>query len=83
MHQRRPKVKGRLVTAGWMFYIAGDMMVPWSVLVCVDAICAEGRPHVRPALIEDWMPIAALGIESVRERTPMTPFPASNRLHVW
>ena len=34
-------------------------------------------------LIERWMPISALGIESLRERTPMTPFPAPNRLHVW
>ena len=34
-------------------------------------------------LIEDWLPIAALGQESIRERTPMTPFPAPNRLHVW
>ena len=34
-------------------------------------------------LIEEWLPIAALGIESTRERTPMTPFPAPNRLHVW
>src|SRR6185437_15479224 len=34
-------------------------------------------------LIEDWLPIAELGIESLRERTPMTPFPAPNRLHVW
>ena len=34
-------------------------------------------------LIERWLPIAELGIESVRERTPMTPFPAPNRLHVW
>ncbi len=34
-------------------------------------------------LIERWMPSAALGIESTRERTPMTPFPAPNRLHVW
>src|SRR6476659_4830045 len=34
-------------------------------------------------LIETWLPIAALGIESTRERTPMTPFPAPNRLHVW
>jgi putative DNA methylase len=34
-------------------------------------------------LIEEWLPIAQLGIESVRERTPMTPFPAPNRLHVW
>lgn len=38
-------------------------------------------PDVR--LIERWLPIAALGVESVRERTPMTPFPAPNRLHVW
>ena len=34
-------------------------------------------------LIERWLPIAALGIESTRERTPMTLFPAPNRLHVW
>ena len=34
-------------------------------------------------LIERWLPIGALGIESTRERTPMTPFPAPNRLHVW
>ena len=34
-------------------------------------------------LIEHWPPITELGIESVRERTPMTPFPAPNRLHVW
>src|SRR4051812_1604831 len=34
-------------------------------------------------LIEEWLPIQALGIESLRERTPMTPFPAPNRLHVW
>ena len=34
-------------------------------------------------LIEQWLPIEELGIESLRERTPMTPFPAPNRLHVW
>src|ERR1039458_5337490 len=34
-------------------------------------------------LIEEWLPIAELGVESLRERTPMTPFPAPNRLHVW
>ncbi|HEY1684572.1 MAG TPA: DUF1156 domain-containing protein [Tepidisphaeraceae bacterium] len=34
-------------------------------------------------LIEDWLPIVEIGIESLRERTPMTPFPAPNRLHVW
>ena len=34
-------------------------------------------------LIEEWLPIDEIGIESVRERTPMTPFPAPNRLHVW
>jgi adenine-specific DNA methylase len=34
-------------------------------------------------LIERWLPIVEIGIESLRERTPMTPFPAPNRLHVW
>ena len=34
-------------------------------------------------LIERWLPIAEIGIEGTRERTPMTPFPAPNRLHVW
>ena len=34
-------------------------------------------------LIERWLPISALGIESTRERTPLTPYPAPNRLHVW
>ena len=34
-------------------------------------------------LIERWLPIAEIGAESTRERTPMTPFPAPNRLHVW
>ena len=39
-------------------------------------------PDIR--LIERWLPIAELGIEeSTRERTPMTPYPAPNRLHVW
>ena len=34
-------------------------------------------------LIEEWLPIAKLSVEGPRERTPMTPFPAPNRLHVW
>ena len=34
-------------------------------------------------LIEEWFPIGEIGIEGTRERTPMTPFPAPNRLHVW
>ena len=34
-------------------------------------------------LIERWLPIKALGEESIRERRSMTPFPAPNRLHVW
>ena len=38
-------------------------------------------PDIR--LIERWLPIAEIGAESLRERTPMTPFPAPNRLHVW
>ena len=43
----------------------------------------EPPPQMTRRLIETWLPIAELGIESVRERTPMTPFPAPNRLHVW
>ena len=49
----------------------------------------QGHPNIESLsvpdtrLIERWLPIAELGIESVRERTPMTPFPAPNRLHVW
>ena len=34
-------------------------------------------------LIEDWLPAAAIGVECLRERTPLTPFPGPNRLHVW
>jgi|GEM_PF-519841 len=45
----------------------------------------EGVTNARDdtRLIERWLPIAEIGIESLRERTPMTPFPAPNRLHVW
>ena len=43
----------------------------------------DPHPRMTNRLIEAWLPIAELGIESVRERTPMTPFPAPNRLHVW
>jgi putative DNA methylase len=31
-------------------------------------------------LIETWLPIAEIGLEGLRERTPMTPFPAPRRL---
>lgn len=34
-------------------------------------------------LIEDWLPIAALGEESVRERRSMTALPPTYYLHVW
>ena len=44
---------------------------------------SEATAQADARLIERWLPIAALGIESTRERTPMTPFPAPNRLHVW
>ncbi len=43
-------------------------------------VCPNERPRM---LIENWLPIAEIGVESLRERTPMTPFPAPNRLHVW
>ena len=34
-------------------------------------------------LIEEWMPVAALGEESVRERRSMTALPPTYYLHVW
>ena len=34
-------------------------------------------------LIEEWLPISEIGIESGRERAPLTPYPAPNRLHTW
>ena len=34
-------------------------------------------------LIERWLPIAEIGVESTRERTPMTPFPAPIPLPGW
>src|SRR3954470_8388305 len=40
----------------------------------------NGRPR---RLIEDWLPIAALGEESVRERRSMTALPPTYYLHVW
>src|SRR6186713_48097 len=46
-------------------------------------MCATTKGMDDTRLIERWLPIAEIGIESVRERTPMTPFPAPNRLHVW
>ena len=33
--------------------------------------------------VERWLPIAEASVESTHERTPMTPFLAPNRLHVW
>src|SRR5713226_9602492 len=46
-------------------------------------VIVEGQNDRVRLLIEDWLPITEVGIESLRERTPMTPFPAPNRLHVW
>jgi putative DNA methylase len=34
-------------------------------------------------LIEEWLPIGALGEESVRERRSMTALPPTYYLHVW
>ena len=40
-------------------------------------------PSHPPVLIEHWLPIEAIGVESRREHAYGTPFPAPNRLHVW
>lgn len=34
-------------------------------------------------LISKWFPITEVSVESVRERTPGTPYPATSRIHVW
>lgn len=40
--------------------------------------------HTRPRLlIENWLPVAELGIESVRERAAVNDMPALSFLHVW
>ena len=36
-----------------------------------------------PLLIESWLPIAAVGAESQRERVSMTALPPTYYLHVW
>ena len=41
----------------------------------------DGKTDTR--LIERWLPIAALGEESVRERRSMTALPPTYYLHVW
>ena len=34
-------------------------------------------------LIDSWFPFGEVSVESIRERSPGTDFPAPNRLHVW
>ena len=52
----------------------------------VQEVQAEAAPrgagHSR-RLIEEWLPIAALSEESVRERRSMTALPPTYYLHVW
>ncbi|MGA2794814.1 MAG: DUF1156 domain-containing protein, partial [Roseiarcus sp.] len=43
----------------------------------------ETPPKSDTRLIERWLPIAALGEESVRERRSMTALPPIYYLHVW
>ena len=61
---------------------------PIRIRVSPEGLCgvkkgAKGDAVRDRRLIEEWLPIAELSIEGPRERTPMTPFPAPNRLHVW
>ena len=43
----------------------------------------NGNDTTDTRLIERWLPIAALGEESVRERRSMTALPPTYYLHVW
>lgn len=46
-----------------------------------EALNRQGRPRV---LIEEWLPVRELGIESVRESAPIPgQFPKLKTLHVW
>ena len=56
---------------------------PQSGVISAPSTLNPQPPPPDTRLIERWLPIAEIGIESLRERTPMTPFPAPNRLHVW
>ena len=38
---------------------------------------------IKRVLIEDWLPVQELGIESRRERAVSTTLPPLSRLHVW
>src|SRR5712671_4769678 len=46
------------------------------------SVKAESTARTR-RLIEEWLPIAALSEESVRERRSMTALPPTYYLHVW
>jgi len=47
-------------------------------------VTGTGTTRARPrVLIEDWLPVAELGIESRRERAVVTTLPPLNWLHVW
>lgn len=39
--------------------------------------------HIRPVLIENWLPVTELGIESQRERGAASALPPLSFLHVW
>src|SRR5450432_864474 len=43
----------------------------------------ESKPVRQRLLIEEWLPIAALSEESVRERRSITALPPTYYLHVW
>ena len=49
------------------------------------SVAASSDARVRPrVLIEDWLPVTELGIESVRESAPIPgQFPKLKTLHVW
>ena len=43
----------------------------------------QSQSKIPETLIESWLPIEALSVESIRERASMTALPPTYYLHVW
>ena len=83
-------ISGGFSALGVVFAFMGQpgalMLIPMGCLFLLDWFTIRvDRTEVTFShlLWKRRLPIAEIGIEGLRERTPMTRFPAPNRLHVW